>query len=145
MNPSISNFAKSRVTAVDIQPLFEAGFKTALEFCKSHNIPLGSTDGLRIIHSYVLQNVTEFIKKHKSEYPTALYMSKLKSPKLVHFVTQYMPKLSAAFKLPYCGYIPNASDVETACLKTIDTNAVRSKNKQMVLKSLRLRTQPDPH
>ena len=144
MKNTIYDFGKSRITAIDIQPYFRAGFKDATEFAKKHNIVLGSPDGIRVLYGYTLKHVNGFLSTHKPTFQPVLFMSKINGAKMTNFVENYLPKLSPFFKAPYCGYIQHASDVESAAIKVIEAETKKKNTKEMLSRVVRPKPQTPP-
>jgi hypothetical protein len=137
---NIKNFPKSRVTVIDVYPYFKEGFKQAIDFCKRHNISLGSPDGSRVVFGYSLKHIKEGCQKTKNQYQTVTCVSKKGvTKKLEHFMETHFATLARFFPHPFCGTFDLSSpELEMAAESLVLKNTKKIDTKNLA-KSLKLK------
>ena len=133
---NIKDFPKSRITVVDVFPYFKEGFKQAMEFCKQHNIPLNSPDGVRVLYGYCLKHIRNACKQFNNKYPTVLCLSnKGVTKKLEPFIAEHFPIIARFFSYPYCGkYDLNSPELEMAAENLLLRNKKKLETKELAQK-----------
>jgi hypothetical protein len=117
----VKTFPKSRVSVIDIYPLFEEALKKAISFSKNHNISLNSSDGKKLILGYCLKDIEKTYNETKSEYPKVLGLNTTQvNPKFKHFLETHFDKMMNYLPAPYCGKLSFSSpDLEYAAQKSL--------------------------
>ena len=133
---NVKDFPKSRTTVVDIFPYFKDGFKQAMEFSKQHNVPLNSSDGVRVLYGYCLKHIRNACKQFNNKYPTVLCLSKKSvTKKLEPFVADHFLIIARFFPLPYCGrYDLSSPELEMAAENLLLRNKKRLETKDLAQK-----------
>ena len=115
------DFPKSRITIVNVYPLFEKGLKSALAYCKTNNFSVNTNEGKQLLLYFCTQTIQETYTKIKTPFPKVLYLANEQiNPNFNSFVQNHFQNLMEYIPYPYCGiYNSNSPDLEFASLAAL--------------------------